>query len=63
MQFGLCFSLVFLVVDWEEKLVPYLKTAGAQSVAVVSTYYSHRHSKCFSLQNIDTFQNVNKSHV
>ena len=28
-----------LVVDWEEKLVPYLKSAGAQSVAVVSAHY------------------------
>jgi len=28
-----------LVVDWEEKLVPYLKAAGAQSVAVVGTCF------------------------
>jgi len=28
-----------LVVDWEEKLVPYLKSAGAQSVAVVGTCF------------------------
>ena len=35
-----CFFLVLLVVDWEEKLVPYLQAAGAQSVAVVSIHYS-----------------------
>ena len=28
-----------LVVDWEEKLVPYLESAGAQSVAVVSPHH------------------------
>ena len=58
--FFLCF---FLVVDWEEKLVPYLQAAGAQSVAVVSTYNLSllKYLECFCLQKIHTLPNVNKS--
>jgi len=44
-----------LVVDWEEKLVPYLHAAGAQSVAVVGTCFGSYLGVHISASNAATF--------